>query len=119
MSMGFSVFAHAKVNITLRVLGRRSNGYHDLFMIMVPLSLADDLELHPLPHGIELYFDGMDENLPPEKNLAWRAAKMFQEVSGISKGVRIHVKKNIPVAAGLGGGSSDAAAVLRGLNKLW
>ena len=111
--------APAKVNTYLRVVGRRSDGYHDLEMVMVPLTLADHLTLTLIPSGIELQVEGVsDPGMQGKSNLACRAAKAFFQEAGVKGGVRIRLKKNIPVAAGLGGGSSDAAAVLRGLNHL-
>lgn len=115
-----TVKAPAKVNTLLRVVGLRENGYHDLQMVMVPLSLCDEIRLSEIPSGIELTIDGLaDDGMRAEKNLAWRAAKAILDLSGLKKGVRIELIKRIPVAAGLGGGSSDAAAVLRGLNDLF
>lgn len=114
------VKAPAKVNIILKVLGRRPNGYHDLQMVMVPLTLADDIELEEMNLGVEFVAVGeSDEGMKGEGNLVVKAAKSLAQASGAKKGVKITLKKNIPVAAGLGGGSSDAAAVLRGLNRLW
>ncbi len=115
-----TISAPAKVNTVLRVVGRRPNGYHDLEMVMVPLSVADEISLTKRDSGIELVCDGgSDEGMQAERNLAWRAARALQEAAGISSGVRIELTKRVPIAAGLGGGSSDAAAVLRGLNELW
>ncbi len=115
-----AVKAPAKVNTVLRVVGRRPDGYHDLQMVMVPLTLCDELTLTSIPSGIELSIDGSsDTGMEGEKNLACRAARAMQAAAGISRGVRIDLIKKIPIAAGLGGGSSDAAAVLRGLNELW
>lgn len=115
-----TIAAPAKVNLVLRVVCRRSDGFHDLEMVMVPLSLADEIVLTPLPAGIEFHLDGEgDQGMAGEKNLAWRAARLMQEAVGRSDGVRILLKKRIPVAAGLGGGSSDAAAVLKGVSQLW
>jgi 4-diphosphocytidyl-2-C-methyl-D-erythritol kinase len=114
------VVAPAKVNIVLRVLGRRPDGYHDLFMVMEKLSLADEIILEESRSGIELVVEGhSDAGMQSDKNLAFRAAVAFQRATGESRGVKIRLKKIIPIAAGLGGGSSDAAAVLRGLNSLW
>ena len=115
-----TVKAPAKVNTLLRVVGRRENGYHDLEMVMVPLSLCDEIALSEIPSGIELVVDGaQDEGMAAEKNLAWRAARGLLDATGAEKGVRIELTKRIPVAAGLGGGSSDAAATIKGLNELW
>ena len=115
-----TVMAPAKVNTLLRVVGRREDGYHDLEMVMVPLTLADEIRLHESAAGIEFHLvGGQDEGMQGDKNLAVRAARAFAEAAGVARGVRIELAKRIPIAAGLGGGSSDAAAVLRGLNDLW
>ncbi len=115
-----TIDAPAKVNTVLRVVGRRDNGYHDLEMVMVPLSLCDTITLTEIPSGIELSLVGQsDEGMVAERNLAWRAAAALIEDVGEGRGVRIELEKRTPVAAGLGGGSSDAAAVLRGLNDLF
>jgi 4-diphosphocytidyl-2-C-methyl-D-erythritol kinase len=107
----------AKVNLYLRVLGRRPDGYHELVTVMQPLTLADILTVTLAGEGISLRCDRPD--LPQgEENLVWRAARLFQEETGLSQGVRLSLAKRIPVAAGLGGGSSDAAGTLLALNKL-
>ena len=112
--------APAKVNTMLRVVARREDGFHDLRLVLVPLSLADEIELCPIERGIELSIDGqMDAGMAGEKNLCWRAAALMREEAGLAGGVRIELTKRTPVAAGLGGGSSDAAAVLRGLSEMW
>lgn len=108
----------AKLNIRLKVVGRRRNGYHDLVSIMVPVTLFDDLEFEMIPEGITLACNGV--KLPVDReNLAYRAAELFFKESGIREGVAIRLDKRIPVAAGLGGGSSDAAATLLALNEMW
>lgn len=115
-----TVKAPAKVNTLLRVVGRRPDGFHDLEMVMVPLTLCDEITLTCIKSGIELSIDGSsDLGMQGEKNLAFRAVSAMFENAGRSDGVRIELTKRIPIAAGLGGGSSDAAAVLWGLNKLW
>ncbi len=115
-----SVQAPAKVNILLRVVGRREDGYHDLQMVMVPLTLCDEIVMTKRKEGFEFSLDGQsDPGMQGDKNLAVRAARLIANESEYSGGVSIALKKNTPVAAGLGGGSSDAAAVLKGLNKLW
>ena len=120
MMNSITVNAPAKINTILRVIGRRPNGFHDLKMIMVPLKLADEITLTKISSGIEFACDCMaDAGMTGEQNLAWRAANLLRQVASREDGVKITLKKNIPVAAGLGGGSSDAAAVLRGLNQLW
>jgi len=107
----------AKVNLYLKVVGRRSDGYHDLITVMQALSLADELTITLDGAAVALECDRPDLPLD-EGNLAVRAAKAFQEALGRRFGVRLRLLKRIPVAAGLGGGSSDAAGVLRGLNCL-
>jgi len=112
--------APAKVNTILKIVGRRDNGYHDLAMVMEKLSLCDELEFEPTEGPIEITQDGQsDSGMEAQKNLAWRAAAALKEAAGVQKGVRIHLNKCIPVAAGLGGGSSNAAAALRGCNEVW
>jgi 4-diphosphocytidyl-2-C-methyl-D-erythritol kinase len=114
-----TIAAPAKINLVLRVMGLRPDGYHDLVMVMEKLALADELSLTTIPSGIELSIDGQrDAGMEAEKNLAWRAAALFKKTTGDDRGVRISLTKRVPVAAGLGGGSSDAAAVLVGLNRL-
>lgn len=107
--------AHAKINLTLEILGARPDGYHDLRSVVVPVPLHDDVEL-TTASAISVDMPG---DVPPERNLAWKAAQALRRVTGCASGVRIAVKKRIPMGAGLGGGSADAAAVLRGLNELW
>lgn len=112
--------APAKLNWTLEVLRARPDGYHELRSVMQTVDLCDEITL--MRHDrIELEVRGdpplADE--PPERNLAFRAADALRRRAGVDVGVRIVLEKRIPVAAGLGGGSSDAAAVLRGCNTLW
>lgn len=111
------VLAPAKVNLYLGVLGKRSDGYHDIVSVMQKLDLADRLHLRLAGDGITLRCPST--SLPEDSaNLAWRAARTFFDRTGIRDGLEITLHKKIPVAAGLGGGSSDAGAVLRGLNTL-
>jgi 4-diphosphocytidyl-2-C-methyl-D-erythritol kinase len=115
-----SLAAPAKINLYLKILGRRPDGYHELRTLMQKLSLCDELELSLAAEpGIRLACP--KANLPEdEANIAFRAARLFLSRTGNERqGVRITLRKNIPLAAGLGGGSSDAAAVLRGLNQLF
>ena len=115
--------AHAKINLTLEVLGTRPDGYHELRSIVAAIPLHDDVELQDAPTGevsVEMVGDGLEvPDVPNEKNLAVRAARALQKACGVSRGVRIRIVKRIPAGAGLGGGSADAAAVLNGLNELW
>jgi 4-diphosphocytidyl-2-C-methyl-D-erythritol kinase len=113
------VRALAKINLNLRVLGRNlSTGYHDLESWMVPISLADDLRIErTTTPGVQLTCN--DPELDSGSgNLAWRAAEAFLRASRLDGGVAIELHKHIPHGAGLGGGSSDAASVLRTLNQL-
>ncbi len=113
------VKAPAKINLSLDVLRKREDGYHDVRMIMTTIDLADRLELTELAENrIEIV--SHNRYVPDDqRNLAYQAAKLIKERYGVQKGVSIVIEKTIPVAAGLAGGSSDAAATLRGLNKLW
>lgn len=113
--------APAKVNFYLEVCGKRPDGYHDLRMLLAPISLYDELSLEALGgHGlIEVESEGNPLVESGEKNLCFRAARFFFEQTGVREGVRIRVRKHIPVGAGLGGGSSDAAAVILGLEALF
>lgn len=108
--------APAKVNLTLEVLGRRDDGYHDIVSILQTIDLCDTLTLEPAD-AIILECDRAALQSPD--NLALRAAHLLRDATGCEKGTRIRLQKGIPVAAGLGGGSSDAAATLKGLNVLW
>ena len=111
--------ARAKVNLTLDILGVRADGYHEVSMIMQTIELADELELKKISGGVELMMSG-GENIPKdERNLAWRAAVEFQKFCGKDFGVSISLTKKIPSAAGLAGGSADAAAGIRGMNRLY
>ena len=108
--------AYAKVNLTLEVVGRRQDGYHDIASIMQTVDLCDSVKLEPAS-TITLECDRAELQSPD--NLAMKAAALLREVTGTDEGVRIVLHKGIPVSAGLGGGSSDAATVLSGLNQLW
>lgn len=111
--------APAKINLTLDVLYKRKDGYHEVEMIMTTVDLADRLELTLLSTD-EIKIVSQNRYVPDdERNLAYQAAKLLKDRFQIKKGVEISIKKMIPVAAGLAGGSSDAAATLRALNKLW
>lgn len=115
------IAAPAKVNLTLHILGKRPDGYHELDTVMQKLDLADTVTLHRIKRpGIKLSCPGSD--LPEDgSNLVWKAAEVFLQETGLASecGVSIVLEKKIPIAAGLGGGSSDAASVLTGLNHLF
>jgi 4-diphosphocytidyl-2-C-methyl-D-erythritol kinase len=114
-----AVVAPAKINLSLRILGRRPDGYHELDSIFLPLDLADQVEVKILPEArrVECLCVGHPE-LDGAENLAARAARLFLEASDLGVGVSIQIQKRIWIAAGLGGGSSDAAAVLLALAEL-
>jgi len=111
---GLHLRAPAKVNLTLEVLGRREDGYHEVRSILQTLDLGDEVLIEPGP-GIEVSY-GSGESFGDD--LAYRAAHLLLKVKSFPGG-RISIRKAIPVASGLGGGSSDAAAVLEGLDRLW
>lgn len=117
--MVFFENAPAKITLSVDVLGKRNDGFHDVEMVMTTVDLADRVALTSMKGDyIEVAAD--NQYVPnDERNLAYKAALAFKNKYHITQGVRIDIEKNIPVSAGLGGGSSDAAAVLRGLNKLW
>ncbi len=118
-SLRLLVKAPAKINLSLDVLHKRPDGYHEVKMVMTTIDLADRIELVPLASDI-IKIVSHNRFVPDDhRNLAYQAAKLLKETFGIRKGVAISIAKAIPVAAGLAGGSSDAAATLRGLNKLW
>ncbi|MBY9082575.1 4-(cytidine 5'-diphospho)-2-C-methyl-D-erythritol kinase [Paenibacillus sp. HN-1] len=111
--------APAKINLMLDVLRKRPDGFHEVEMIMTMVDLADRLELSEMKRDTIIISSQAGYIPLDEKNLAFQAARLLKERYGISRGVHIHLDKHIPVAAGLAGGSSDAAATLRGLNRLW
>ena len=110
--------APAKLNLYLRVLGRRPDGYHELETLFERIDLADELAFEPAARELSLTGDDPTLSSGPE-NLVLRAARALRQATRTSRGARIHLTKRIPIAAGLGGGSSDAAAALLGLNELW
>ena len=127
--MLISEIAAAKINLTLEIICKRSDGYHEISSLMQTIDLCDYLtfhknswlqiipEYHNLPAGDNL--PGFDRNNYLAKNLVYKTAEALKNKTGYDSGAVIELKKNIPSSAGLGGGSSDAAATLRGLNKLW
>lgn len=108
--------AYAKINLTLEALGRREDGYHEVATIMQTVDLHDTVRLAPAD---DLTLTCDDPALESSDNLAYKAAALLRKESGYEGGATIGIEKAIPVSAGLGGGSSDAAATLRGLNDLW
>ena len=114
--------ANAKINLTLDILGTREDGYHEVTMIMQEISLHDTLSMGKINQGISLTIaiEGQKGTLPAdESNLCWKAAALVQKEYNLQEGVEIHLTKRIPMAAGLAGGSADAAAVLKGMNHLF
>lgn len=116
----FQLEAPAKINFTLEILGRRNDGYHEISSVMQTVSLADTLTFAPADEEeIRVECDDPTLALSMQSNLVWRAARLVQQARGVRRGARIMLHKRIPLAAGLGGGSSDAAQTLLGLNRLW
>ncbi len=112
------IFSSAKLNLLLKVLRKRSDGYHDIVTVMQPISIYDEIFMD-VSDGNGIFIECDNKNIPLDKaNIAFKAAEAFLEKTGFTKRVYIKIKKNIPVAAGLGGGSSNAASVLIGLNEL-
>lgn len=110
--------ARAKINWTLDITGQREDGYHLMDMLMQPVTLADTIWIEPADDIV--LETGGDPYLPPsESHLCWRAAQAMRQATGMALGAHIRLHKRIPVGAGMGGGSADAAAVLAGLNRLW
>ena len=110
------VEAYAKLNLSLEVLGKRGDGYHEIKTVMQTINLADLLEFE---HWPDLRVDCDSPELSGESNLVWQAATALARAGGIQPRASIRLRKRIPIAMGLGGGSSDAAAALRALNDLW
>lgn len=112
------ILARAKINLTLDILGKRADGYHEVEMVMQSVSLADEVEIERTAQGISLEVEGA-ALAADESNLAWRAAALFLHRFSPAGGAAIRLKKRIPMAAGLAGGSADAAAVLLGMNEIF
>lgn len=111
--------APAKINLALDVLRKRSDGYHEVEMVMTTVDLSDRIECQELKEDEILIRSSAPFVPEDERNLAYQAAQYIKKNYQISKGIKISITKKIPVAAGLAGGSSDAAAVIRALNRLW
>jgi 4-diphosphocytidyl-2-C-methyl-D-erythritol kinase len=110
--------AHAKINLGLAVIAKRGDGFHEIDTLMVRLALHDTVRLEPNDRGVTLEVSGAELG-DYRDNLAYRAALLYFRESDVGRGVHLHLTKRIPIAAGLGGGSSDAAAVLSGLVRLY
>jgi 4-diphosphocytidyl-2-C-methyl-D-erythritol kinase len=109
--------ANAKINIGLKILNKREDGFHNLETTFSTISLADEIKLEENNETIEIQCPGLQ--IPQAENICDKAVRLVQAEYNIKKGVKIMVIKHIPVGGGLGGGSADAAAVLKGLNELW
>jgi 4-diphosphocytidyl-2-C-methyl-D-erythritol kinase len=116
--MTLTLPSFAKINWTLEILGRRPDGYHEVRTLLQTVSVADELTFELTEREISLHCDHPDVPCD-ETNLAYRAAKSLSDFAGIDKGVRIRIDKRLPVAAGLGGGSSNGAVTLLALQRLW
>ncbi|GEN34575.1 4-(cytidine 5'-diphospho)-2-C-methyl-D-erythritol kinase [Aneurinibacillus danicus] len=113
------VKAPAKINLTLDVLAKRPDGYHEIEMVMTTIDLADRLTIYRRSED-KITLDCTVSYLPlDQRNHVYQAARLVKERYGVTEGVHIHIDKQIPIAAGLAGGSSDAAATIKGLNRLW
>jgi len=113
-----TVRAPAKINLFLKILSKRADGYHNIHTVFERISLADTIKITKIPGGIIVRSD-KPITLDAKDNLAFKAAEAVLKLGRIKSGVKIEIKKRIPIASGLGGGSSDAAAVLKGINKLF
>ena len=112
--------AYGKINLSLDVLGRRENGYHDVSMVMQTVDIYDVISLNKLESDSEIILTANIDILPlDETNIVYKAVKLIKEEYGIDTGVSVHIEKHLPIAAGMGGGSSDCAAALRGMNRLF
>jgi 4-diphosphocytidyl-2-C-methyl-D-erythritol kinase len=108
--------APAKINLTLEVLGKRTDGYHEIRSVIQTLSFCDSLQITP---GKEVEFKGNIPEWSSERSLVIKAVESLKKATGSVMGAKIKIKKRIPLISGLGGDSSDAAAILRGLNQFW
>src|SRR5205814_282674 len=118
MSLGAGrTLAQAKINLSLRVLGKEPDGFHSIETVFLRIALGDDVRVH-IREQARMLRCGVMRDQPPEENLAFRAATLYSAETGWPGGFEIVIKKRIPIGGGLGGGSADAAAVLRILNTL-
>lgn len=119
MAENLIIHSYAKLNLFLAVLGKREDGYHRIKTIFERINLADKLVLKPLKDDCIRIVSSRKDLPKDSSNLAYRSAQLLKKTFNIDKGVQIDIEKNIPIGAGLGGGSSNAAAALLGLNSLW
>ncbi|MBQ3528515.1 MAG: 4-(cytidine 5'-diphospho)-2-C-methyl-D-erythritol kinase [Clostridia bacterium] len=117
--MKVTVKAPAKINLYLDVVSKRVDGYHDIKSIMHTVSLADIVTVEKAPENIITLTSNFPHVPTDDKNIAYKAAKVFFEKANIKDGAKIHIEKHIPVSSGLAGGSTDAAATLKGLNQIY
>jgi 4-diphosphocytidyl-2-C-methyl-D-erythritol kinase len=117
ISAPLRVYSFAKVNLALSVLGRRTDGYHDIQTVFQSIDICDELQFQNAA-SLELHCENFPD-IPREDNLVWKAAALFLQTFGAKRGVSITLRKKIPAGAGLGGGSSNAAATLIGLRRFW
>lgn len=115
---GYRIRAYAKINLGLDVVRRLPNGYHQVKMVMQSVGLSDELTIRPGGKSVTLTTNAAELSVG-EDNLICKAARLMLDKYGISQGLSIHLQKNIPIAAGLAGGSTDAAAVMKGINQLF
>jgi 4-diphosphocytidyl-2-C-methyl-D-erythritol kinase len=114
-----TVKSFAKINLGLEILGKRPDGYHDIRTLFQTISLADEIDFEPVPNSV-LDLTGDDLAIAWDRsNLVLRAARLLREGTGAARGAKISVRKSIPAGRGLGGGSSNAAATLLALNRMW
>jgi 4-diphosphocytidyl-2-C-methyl-D-erythritol kinase len=110
----------AKINLFLEVKDKRSDGYHNIYSIMQTVSLFDEIKIETLQEKDVIEIECSDKNIPTdERNIVYKVAKAIKEEFNIKSGVKIYIDKQIPVSAGLGGGSSDGAAIIKGLSDIW
>jgi 4-diphosphocytidyl-2-C-methyl-D-erythritol kinase len=112
----FTIEAPAKINLTLEVLGNRPDGYHEIRSVIQTLAFCDTLQIS---NAKDISFKSNLQDWSPEQSLVIKAVKLLKEETGCTGGAAIEIKKLVPLMSGLGGDSSDAAAILRGLNQLW
>ena len=106
---------NCKINVGLKVLNKRTDGYHNLISVFVPISLYDTITFRLTPKEIKVKTKGILQ----EKNIVYQTAKFIQQEYNVNKGMKIHIYKKIPIEAGLGGGSANAAMTIKMCNKLW
>ena len=116
--MKFQIKAYGKINLGLDVLGKLPSGYHEVRMVMQTVGIYDELTFEKTEDGIEIITDAAELSTG-EDNLIYKAARLMKEKYHIREGIRIHLQKNIPIAAGMAGGSTDAAAAMKGISRLF